>query len=231
MAWSTDQIYSFLKFLLRKNQAASISATDYFYAWNSEQSSMHEDLLGKWQNRSNGKTGINIGLIQDETMLTKLAPFTISTTLTITGGFANWPTDLIYQMALLINGEKVTHFNKDERWAITGSVIDPPSIADNCYYYTEFASTTVGITGKYEFLPATVTTATLDYIAACTDIVWAYTLDGQGRQVYDSVDSVQPKWNQNTIVEITKRALKNMGVSFKDQDFTQFGQSNIVTGN
>lgn len=230
MAWSTNDIFSFLKFLLRKNQAGSISATDYFYAWNSEQASTHEDLLGKWQNRANGKTGVNIGLIQDETMLTKLAPFTISTTLTISGGFADWPADMIYQLALRVGNSKITHFNKDERWSIEDSVIDPPSLADNCFYYTEYASGTDGIRGKYEFLPSTINQATLDYVASCTDIVWAYTLDGQGRQVYDATNSVQPKWDQNTIVSITKRALKSLGVSFKDQDFTQFGQSNIVTG-
>lgn len=230
MAWSVDQIYGLLKFLLRKNQAGSISATDFFYSWNSEQYAMHEDLLGRWQNHSNGKSGQNTGMIQDETVLIKLAPFTISTTLTITGGFADWPADFIYQAALRINGEKVYHFNKDERWSIENSVIDPPSIADDSYYYTEYASVTNGIRGKYEFLPSTVTTAILDYIASCTDIVWEYTLDGQGRQVYDPVNSVQPKWNQNTIIEITRRSLKSLGVSFKSQDFVQYGASNIVTG-
>lgn len=231
MAWNTDQIYGFLRFLIRKNQAGSVSATDYFYAWNSEQAAMHEDLLGKWQNRSNGKTGANIGLIQDETMLTKLAPFTLTTTLTITAGYADWPADLIYQLALRINGAKVTHFNKDERWSIQDSVIDPPDVTANCFYYTEYASATIGLPGKYEFLPNTITTATLDYIAACTDIVWGFSFDGQGRQVYNSASSVQPKWNQNTIVAITKRALKSMGVSYKDRDFAQFGESNITTGN
>lgn len=230
MAWSTNDIFSFLKFLLRKNQAGSISTTDFFYAWNSEQASAHEDLVGKWQNRSNGKTGINIGLIQDETMLTKLAPFTISTTLTISGGFADWPADMIYQLALRIGNSKITHFNKDERWSIADSVIDPPSLADNCFYYTEYASATTGIRGKYEFLPSTINEVTLDYVASCTDIVWGSNPDSDGRRVYDPSTSVQPKWNQNTIVEITKRTLKSFGVSFKDQDFTQFGQSNIVTG-
>lgn len=216
--------------MLRKNQAGGISATDYFYAWNSEQSAMHEDLLGKWQNRSNGKTGSNIGLIQDETMLTKLTPFTLTTPLTITSGFADWPADFIYQLSLRINGKKVTHFNKDERWSIVDSVIDPPSITDGCYYYTEYASATAGVRGKYEFIPNTVTIATLDYIAECTDIVWGFNFDGQQRQVYNAGSSVQPKWNQNTIVEITKRTLKSLGVSFKDRDFAQFGQSNIAAG-
>jgi hypothetical protein len=230
MAWSVNQILGLQKFLVRKNQAGGISAGDFFNSWNLEQYAMHEDLLGHWQNRSNGKTGQNTGLIQDETILIKLAPFTIPTTLTIVGGFADWPADFIYQAALRINGAKVYHFNKDERFAIEDSVIDPPSISDDSYYYTEYASLTLGIPGRYEFLPATVTIANLDYIAKCTDVVWAWTPDGQGRQIYNPALSVDPKWNQNTIIEITRRTLKSFGVSLKDQDLAQYGQSAIVTG-
>lgn len=230
MAWNVDQILGLQKFLVRKNLAGGISAGDFFNTWNSEQYAYHEDLLGHWQNRSNGKTGQNTGLIQDETSLIKLAPFTLSTTLTIGSGFSDWPADFIYQAALRINGKKVYHFNKDERFSIEDSVIDPPSISDDSYYYTEYASPNAGIPGKYEFLPNTVTTATLDYIAACTDVVWAWTPDGQGRQAYDPTNSVQAKWNQNTIIEITRRTLKSFGVSLKDQDLAQYGQSQITTG-
>lgn len=42
--------------------------------------------------------------------------------------------------------------------------------------------------------------------------------------------SVQPKWNQNTIIEITKRSLTSLGVSFKDKDFEAFGERNTITG-
>jgi len=230
MAWNVNQIYGFQKWLVRKNQAGGITATDFFYSWNAEQYAMHEDLLGHWQNRSNGKTGQNTGMIQDETILIKMAPFTLPAVLTISGGFADWPSDFMYGLALRINGKKVYHYNKDERWSIEDSVIDPPTITDDSYYYTEYASLTDGIRGRYGFLPITVTSANLDYIATCADVVWAYTFDGQGRQVYDPVNSVQPKWSQNTIIEITKRTLKSLGVSFKDQDFAQFGASNIVTG-
>lgn len=221
--WDVNQLYEFQKWLTNKNQAGGISAKDFFYSWNSEQSSYHEDLLGRWQNRNNGKTGQNTGLIQDQTILTKLAPFTIPVVLTVTAGFAPWPTDFIYAAALRINGAKVTHFSKDERWSIDDSVIDPPNISDNCYYFTEYAN-------QYLFLPTSVTTANLDYIAACTDVVWAFTLDGSNRQEYDSTNSVQPKWNANTVIEITKRTLKGLGVHFTSQDFTQYGNSNIQTG-
>lgn len=222
--WSVDQIYSYTRFLLNKNQAGGISATDLFNAWNGEQSAYHEDLVGRWQARSNGKSGPNTGMIQEETVLIKMAPFMIPITLPVVGGFVNWPSDFIYLQALRINGEKVYHFNKDERWSIEGSYIDPPSISEDSYYYTEYA-------GKYLILPISVTSIDMDYIAQAVDIKWAFTFDGNGRQVYDSGDSVQPAWTQNTIVEITRRTLSSFGVHFSSQDYEEFGKSTILTGN
>lgn len=223
MAWSVNDVYEYSKFLTNKNQTGAISRKDLFYAWNGEQSAYHEDLVGRWQAKSNGKSGPNTGMIQDETVLIKMAPFTIPITLPVSGGFATWPDDFIYLSALRINGEKVYHFNKDERSAIERSVIDPPSISDDAYYYTEYAN-------QYLILPITVTSVDMDYIAAVTDIVWGFIFDGQGRQIYDPATSTQPKWNQNTIIEITRRTLNSFGVHFSSEQFEQFGKSNIITG-
>lgn len=223
MAWSVNDIYEYSKFLTNKNQSGGISRKQLFYAWNGEQSAYHEDMVGRWQAKSNGKSGTNTGMIQDETVLIKMAPFTIPITISVSGGFATWPSDFIYLSALRINGEKVYHFNKDERFSIERSVIDPPSIADDSYYYTEYDN-------QYLILPIAVTSVDMDYIASATDIVWGVTLDGNGREIYNSATSTQPKWNQNTIIEITRRALNSFGVHFSSQDFEEFGKSAIITG-
>lgn len=222
--WDVNQVYNFLKWLTNKNQSGGIPASDFFIAWNSEQASYHQDLVGRWQARSNGKSGPNTGLIQNETDLIELAPFTIGVNLPVTGGYVDWPTDFIYLASLRVNGAKVYHFNKDERWAVEEDVIDPPSISDDAYYFTEYAN-------KYLILPTAVTSVDMDYIAACTDIIWASTPDANNRPVYDPSNSVQPQWNQDTIVTITKRSLKGIGVHFKDDDFIKYGESNINTGN
>jgi hypothetical protein len=223
MAWNVNQIYQFLLTLIKKNQSGAVSATEFFYHWNAEQYAYHDDLIGKWQNRNNTKEGINAGLIQNEVIMTKLAPFTIPTTLTISSGNSNKPSDFIYTLALRINNKKVFKVNHDQKWAVLDDVIDPPSTTDDSYYYLEYED-------YYSFLPSSVTSAELDYVASCSDVVWGYTLDMNHRQVYDSATSAQPKWNQNTIVEITKRTLKQLGVSFKDQDFAAYGNSIIQTG-
>src|SRR5690242_4549217 len=127
MAWDVNQVYGFLRFLIRKNQSGSISATEFFYTWNAEQYAYHDDLVGKWQNKNNTKEGMNTGLIQNEVIMTKLAPFTIPITIAIAGGQATKPTDLIYTLALRINDTKVFKINHDQKWAVLDDVIDPPS--------------------------------------------------------------------------------------------------------
>ena len=110
MAWNTDQIYSYLKYQLRKNNAGGISAGDFFNAWNSEQSALHSDLLGRWQKNSNSKEGANTGLIENETIMTKLTPFTQTTVLPVVAGQATKPADFIYPKVSLRYGLYLHHF-------------------------------------------------------------------------------------------------------------------------
>jgi hypothetical protein len=224
MAWNTDQIFGFTKFLIRKNQAGGISASDLFYAWNAEQSAYQSDLLGRFQAKNNGKSGQETGLVENETIMTKLTPFTISVPVTVTLGLATKPSDFVYALAVRCNGSKVFQIDHDTIWAVNQDVIDPPSIASNSYYYTEYQN-------YFSLLPAVgITSIQLDYIQAVTDIQWGYTFDVNGRQVYNPATSVQPQWTNNSIIEITKRTLRNFGISFSSMDFENFGNTTIATG-
>lgn len=224
MAWSVDVIYGYVRFLVRKNQSGSISSTEFFYTWNSEQMDYFQDLKGRFNARNNGKEGINTGLIENERIEIKLAPFTKTTTVAIAAGLGNRPSDFSYLFAFRINGFPVFHINKNQIATILDSAIDPPNVSENCYYYTPYGA-------QYKFFPTTVTSAEIDYLGTPTDVSWAYTLDGSGRQVYNSGASVQPQWNQEEIIEITERTLKKFGVSYKDGDMAQYGNSVINSGN
>lgn len=224
MPWSVDNIYQYTRFLTNKNQAGGISATDLFNAWNAEQTQQHDDLVGRWQKQNNTKTGIMSGLIEDEVTISMMAPFIVPVTIPIVGGQGIKPGDYIYGIALRINGAKVFSVNHDSVYAVNDDVIDPASIADNKYYFTEYLN-------YFSFLPTGVTSFDLDYVAETTDIVWGFTLDVNNRQVYNAATSVQPKWNKNTVVTITKRTLKGFGLHFDDREFENFGESNIQTGN
>lgn len=226
MPWSVDNIYQYTRFLTNKNQAGGISATDLFNAWNGEQAMYHQDLVGRWQKQSNTKTGIMSGLVEDEVTISALSPFIVPlTNVAIAGGIAAKPVDYIYGVALRINGAKVFSVSHDMVASVNDDVIDPPSIPDNKYYYTEYLN-------YFSFLPSTVTAYDLDYVAETTDVVWGFSLDANKRQVYDPTPgvSIQPKWNKNTTIEITRRTLKSFGLHFDSREFENFGESNTQTG-
>jgi len=224
MALSVDYNYQWMLKLIRKNQAGGLSNIEFQYHWNDSQAAYQDDLLGRFQRNSNSKEGINTGLIENETIMTKLMPFVKPIVgLPVASGKATKPADFQYTLALRINGTKVFQVDHDTWWSVQQSVIDPPSIADNSYYYTEYQN-------YYSLLPTAVTALDLDYISTTTDVVWGFLPDGNGRYQYDPSSSVQPLWDNNSCREITKRALKTLGVSFTDQDFETFGQSVLTQG-
>lgn len=228
MALSINDLYQFCLNLIRKNNAGGLGSEEFERFWNDEQSSYMGDMLGRFQARNNSKEGVNTGLIENETIMQKLAKFTTPTDLTIVGGNADKPTDFIFRLALRINGETCYQLNHSQIAAVTSSVIDSPSIATDTYYFVEYQD-------YYYFLPrtlptATITTTQLDYIKTPPMVKWGYTYDADGRKVYNSGTSVQSEWDDISNLEITKRVLKNIGVSLKDNDLQNFGNSVITTG-
>lgn len=228
MALSVNYCYEFVLKLMKKNQAGGMGRSDFEYQWNASQASFQEDLLGRWQARNNGKTGANTGLIEDETILQKLSPFTKASNLTITSGNADKPTDFVYRLALRINGYDAYKINHSQIANVNNSVIDTPSTTNNAFYFVEYED-------YYYFLPRTlptvsITTAQLDYIMTAPEVKWGFTYDANGREVYNPGTSIQPMWSSNDCKEITERMLKTLGVAFKDSDFAGFGQSVITTG-
>lgn len=216
MALSVDYLYSWTLKLIRKNQSGGLASTEFCSHWNDAQGSYQDDLMGRFQAKNTGKEGANTGLIENETIMTKLTPFIKPVAIIIAAGQNTKPADFVYTLALRINGHKVFKVNQDAIWAMINDVIDPPSISDDSYYYAEYLN-------YYKFFPIAVTAGELDYISTPIDIFWAYTLDGNGRQVYNSALSINPQWDQNSSREITKRMLDTLGVSYSDEDLSSFG--------
>jgi len=75
--------------------------------------------------------------------------------------------------------------------------------------YTEYAS-------YIQFYPITLANAILVYLKDFTPSLWAYTLVS-GRPVYDSVNSVQPKWLDSDIDEIIYMIGVDFGLNMRDQ--------------
>lgn len=226
MAWNTGQIYDCMQFLTRKNQTGLIASSDFFYSWNIAQAEFMQDQTGRFQKNNNSKSGASTGLIENQAILTTLAIFFKTVSIGVAGGLAPKPGDFKYAMAIreTTTQTRVWTVAPDQWWSVIEDVIDPPSIEDGNFYTKEIGS-------NFVLLPSTTASIDLDYCTSPSDINWASIPDAQGRPVYDPSNSVQPLWTSNTsIIEITKRALLSLGVSFHDQDFTDFGKSATITG-
>jgi hypothetical protein len=224
MAWTADNLYNYYKFLINKHQIGDFSPTNFFYAFNSEQRSYMNDLLGRFQSRSNGKGGPNTGLILNKTIIGSLSPFIKSQPLVTGAGQASKPLDYVTGIALRANGARVYPINQGQIAAVNKSVVDAPSIADNVYYYCEYDT-------YFLILPSATPSITLDYVRTCPDVKWDYTLDGNNLPQYNAGASVQPLWSDLDMVEIVKRSMSSLGVHFNSGEFLQYGTTAINTGN
>lgn len=180
MALTTDYLYKFALKLMRSNQAGKLSATEFQFHWNDQSYAMFADLLGRFQARNNGKEGANTGLILNETILQKLSPFTKPLPIAVSAGNATKPSDFSYRLALRVNGKDCDKINHNQIANVNADTIDPPSIANGKCYFVEYQD-------YFYLLPRTgITTVDLDYVSIPKKIVWAYTVDADGRQQYNS---------------------------------------------
>jgi len=218
---TVDYVYQYSLKLIRKNQAGGLSSSDFDYMWNGEQTSYQSDLLGRYQKYQ--RQGTPTGLAQISTIMTKLLPFIKNTSVPIIAGVATKPADFQYELAVRVGNEPVIHITHNQKTNVNDSVIDTPSAANGSYFTVEYGD-------DYNLLPAVTGTLDIDYIAQVTDVHWGYTFDGNNRQVYSAGLSTDPLWDNSSCREITERMLKKIGVAFSSQDFENFGQSIINTG-
>jgi hypothetical protein len=232
MTLSVDYIYKYTLELILKNQVGGLSSEQFERYWNGEQNAYQGDLLGRWQARSSSKTGTNTGLIENETILQKLANFMLPLSIDIIGGNVEKPSNFRYRLAFRINGVDCYKINHNQIATVNASVINPPNVLKNMFYFVEYG----GNEGYYYILPHTlpsagITTADLDYICQPPDVKWGFIYNDDEERIYNEGTSVHPLWLADDCREICKRVLTTIGVSFKDRDFENFGKSVQLTGN
>ena len=84
--------------------------------------------------------------------------------------------------------------------------------------------------GVWNIYPASLANVKVKYLKVPTNVVWNYTLDGQGRPVYNPTGSVNPEWMDNDIDELIGRACKILGISIKENALVSYGQGVLQNG-
>jgi len=219
---TVDQVYSILRFIVRKNQLGSLSPADFQYAFNTAQRNYYDFLIGRVEQYRYGSSVPRVGLSMTDNVVSRLMPFSSSSTITVTSGLATKPAGFNKLLAMYTsNSYRVYRIEEDMFAERIQDSIDPVDEA-NAFFVEQNTN--------WRVYPTTLTSVLVKYLAVPTDVIWNYTLDGSGRPVYNSTGSVDPLWYNNDIDELVARAAKIIGVSFKEPTLSQFGQGVINTG-
>jgi hypothetical protein len=228
---TVDQVYSNLKFIVRKNQLGSLPPSEFQYAFNTAQRNYYDLLVGRIEQYRYGSAVPRIGLSMTDNVVSRLTPFQKTATLTVSSGVATKPADFNKLLAMYTpNDFRVLRIEEDRFAERIKDSIDPVNEA-NAFY--------IEAKTNWRIYPTTLNNLTLKYLYVPVDVVWGYTLDGQGRPVYNPLPynpitqpngSIQPEWLENDYDEIIARAAKIIGVSLVSPQAINYGQGVIQTG-
>jgi len=187
-----------MRFIARKNQLASLSPSEFQYAFNTAQRNYYDFLVGRIEQYRYDSPVSRVGLSMTDNVVSRLTPFQKSSTGAVTSGLVTKPSDFNKLLAMYTpNNWRVYRIEENrfaERYQDSIDPIDEPNA-----FYVEGST-------NWRVYPTTMATVSLKYLAVPTDVVWNYTLDGSGRPVYNSTGSVQPAWKDNDIDEIAGRS-------------------------
>ncbi len=206
---TTDFCYQVMKYAVAKNQSQGyLSADDFNRVIKIGAIQYQSYLLGNFPQYTPGRPVARVELGQNSVVRQRLAPVIYGYNLNIdVNGFSPYPGDFLQVDAMWsIYGYQRIRFADQHKFAsIYNSRIDP--VISNPIYVLE----DVG----FRFFPQYTATAKLHYVRDVPAINWAYTLDGNGRPVYDPVNSIQPVFDDLAMWDIMCRALMLVGVNLQ----------------
>lgn len=217
-----NEVYTLMRVIARKNQLESLSPVEFQACFNTAQRNYYDFLVGRVEQYRYDKPTPRVGLNMTDNVVSRLAPFQKSATVTLTTGTGNKPADFNKLLAMYTpTNQRVFRIEEDRFAERLGDSIDPVN-ESNAFYVEQSTS--------WRVYPTTLANVTVKYLSVPVNVVWGYTIDGSGRPVYNAGTSVQPVWKDNDIDEIVARALKVLGVSIKENSLINYGQQVIAQG-
>jgi hypothetical protein len=211
-----DEIYQITLYATAKNASQGyVSPDDFNLTINQAQQSYVAYLLGSFQQYMPGRPVARVEFGQNTIIRTRLAPIIYWYDLSVDpDGFSDYPGDYLQTDAMFTYGNynRIRAVQQDSLYSYYNSVIDP--IASNPIYILEDLG--------FRFFPEDINEAKLSYVRNPPNMEWAYTLDGNGIPVYDPINSVQPVWDDASILEIIVRALAIIGVNLQLNTVMQY---------
>jgi len=213
-----------MKYATAKNGSQGyLSEDDFNLVINTGVRSQMTYLLGTFQQYMPGRPVARVELGQNSMIRQRLAPAILNAVLTIGGdGKSPYPADYLQVDSMYTNSgqKRIRYVEQHALDANVNSRIDP--VSTNPIYLIE--------NDNFQFYPISLGQAKLSYVGNPPNILWAFTLDGNGRPIYDDVNSVQPIFDDLFMYEAICRALMLVGVNLQLGVVMQYSQEIKNTG-
>lgn len=207
---NVNEVYRLALYITAKNkQNGYVSPDDFNLAINSGQKMYLDYLLGEYQKYQPQRPIAVVEFGQNERIRESLSSLIYGTNLfpNSTTGIASFPSDYEYSdnMWGLYGFYNIRFVQQDRLDSYIHSSIDP--IAENPVYLIQHEG--------FHFFPENIGSARLSYVRKAPPIVWGYTLDSNGRPVYNAATSQDPVWGDTDILQIVFRALQVIGTNLQ----------------
>jgi hypothetical protein len=216
MAYTVDDVYQIVQYACGKNlQQGYISPADFNLTINQAQKSYASYLLGSFQQYQPGRPEARVEFGQNSVLRQRLTPIIYGYNLNIDStGFSPYPGDFLQQDAMwsYYGYNRIREVQQQYFYSIYNSVID--RIPSWPVYMIEYDG--------FRFFPNNTSKAKLSYVRNPPDMIWGYTLNGNGIPVYNPASSTQPVWDDASILEIIVRALRIIGVNLQYNDVNAY---------
>lgn len=212
-----NEIYETYLYAINKFQGGGLSPAEFNRINNIGMRSYISYLLGSFQTYTPGRPIAKVELGNNSVVRQRLTPSIYQYNLSVdASGYSPYPGDFLQVDAMWsIYGYDRVRFVDQDRWYSTfKSTIDP--IATNPIYMIK----DIGL----EFAPINIGAAKMSYVRNPPNMIWAYITDINGREVYDPANSVQPIFDDLSILEIIVRGLQLVGVNLQAADVAQYSQ-------
>mgnify|MGYP000850611190 FL=1 len=212
---SVDEVYKLMQFIINKNQSGYLSPSEFNIVINQAQRNYFDLLLGELQQYQYQRPQPRIGYSSNENSRNRLTPLIVGATLAVDlAGFSLYPDDYeqLDTMWTVSGYNKIRYAENNRLTSYLSSVIDP--IESNPIYIIE--------QNGFRFFPNNIGQAVLYYVKTPSIINWAFTLDVNGRPIYNQLLSTQPVWHEQDMMQIISRALAMVGVNLQAPQLIQY---------
>lgn len=214
-----NEVYNLVLYATAKNASQGyVSPDDFNLTINQASRSYASYLLGSFQQYMPGRPVARVEFGQNTIVRTRLSPMIYWYNLSVnSAGYTPYPGDYLQVDAMLTYGDykRIRAVQQDSLYSYVNSVIDP--IAENPVYILQDKG--------FNFYPENITNAKLSYVRNPPDMVWGYTLNVNGIPVYNPATSVQPLWDDASMLDIIVRCLAIIGVNLQTNVLEQYAMT------